>query len=110
MPTLADADLDIATDLLGPPPFRQPAYRLGHPTDECPTCGSGQMCWIMSEDLESKYLCETCGRCWTLDPAGAGAGAGRVNPLRCPGCSHREACFEQLRTEIPPWCWQPTDQ
>jgi hypothetical protein len=97
---------DMATGLLGYQPFPQTAYLAGHPTDECPACGSGEMCWVTNRDDQSNYVCEACGRCWTV----GSVGVVRVNPVVCPGCGHREACFEQLRQEIPPWGWLPSDQ
>src|SRR5712692_2485938 len=101
MRALAQSDPSMTTDRLGHPPFRQTAYLVGQPTDECPACGSGRMCWVTSGTLESNYLCEACGRCWTC----GSVGVVRVSPLACPGCGHREACVEHLREEIPPWCW-----
>ena len=106
MEALAHGDPDVTTRLLGHPPFRQTAYLPGHPADECPACGSGQMCWVTNQSLESNYLCEACDRCWTFDSIGVA----RVNPVGCPGCDHREACFEQLREEIPTWWWLAPNQ
>jgi hypothetical protein len=80
-------------------------YPLGHPTDECPECGSPQMCWVTNQALESCYLCEACGRCWKL----SAEGATRVTPLSCPGCQHADVCFEQIRAEIPPF-WAPVEE
>jgi hypothetical protein len=88
------------------PPFRPKAYPFGQPADECPECGSAKMCWVTNKNLESRYLCEACGRCWAMDAAGAV----RVSPLGCPGCGYRQACFVQLSQEIPPWWWVSTDQ
>jgi ribosomal protein S27E len=105
METLPQGDPAMTTGPLGHPPFRQTGYLLGQPADDCPACGSPQMCWVTSQNLDSNYLCEACGRCWTFETAGVV----RVSPVRCPGCGHREACFEQLRKEIPPWWWLPTD-
>jgi DNA-directed RNA polymerase subunit M/transcription elongation factor TFIIS len=104
MEALAHRDQDLTTGAFRHPPFRKTAYRFGHPADECPVCGSGQMCWVTTESRESHYLCEACGRCWTFETAGVV----RVSPVNCPGCGHRETCFERLRMEIPPWSWLPT--
>ena len=87
-------------------PFPRATYPFSHPADECPACHSRAMCWIANEKLEYNYLCEVCGRCWSL----GSAGAIRVNPLSCPYCDHREACFEELRKELASCWWLPTGQ
>jgi hypothetical protein len=88
------------------PSFPQMTYPFGHPVDECPACHSEAMCWIANESLEYNYLCEACGRCWSL----GSAGVTRVNPLSCSDCDHREACFEELRKELAACRWLPTGQ
>lgn len=50
--------------------FSRTAYPLGHPADECPACHSGAMCWIAANHGYN-YLCEACGRSWTLGQGGA---------------------------------------
>jgi hypothetical protein len=87
-------------------PFPLTTYPSGHPAVECPHCGSGNMCWITNRMLESRYLCEACGRCWKVDARGAS----QVDPVRCAGCGHREQCFGRLRREFPPWWWVPVDE
>jgi ribosomal protein S27E len=98
-------DPDTSAGLIRHPPLHQTAYLQGHPADECPGCESGQICWVTNRNSESNYLCEACGRCWTADSVGVV----RVDPLACPGCAHRDACFDKLRTEVPPWWWLPID-
>ena len=82
-------------------PFLRATYPYGHPADECPACHSGATCWIANENSGYNYLCEVCGRCWSL----GSAGATRVNPLSCRDCDHREACLELLRTEMAGSWW-----
>jgi hypothetical protein len=106
METLVHGKPDTTTRPLRPLPSPQVAYPFGHPADECPACHSGQMCWIANENLEYNYLCEACGRCWSL----SSAGVTRVSPLSCPDCDHREACLEELRKELAACCWLPTGQ
>ena len=79
-------------------------YESGNPALECPYCGSPDMCWI-DLMLESRYLCEACGRCWRVDARGTT----QMDPVLCPGCDHRERCFDRLRNEFPPWWWVPVD-
>ena len=85
-------------------PFPARVYPSGHPVDECPACHSTAMCWIANEALEYNYLCEVCGRCWTMGPSGAV----RVDPMMCPPCDRREACLEGLRRELAASYWLPT--
>jgi hypothetical protein len=94
-----------------PPPhvaFTLPrtAYPFGHPADECPACHSEQMYWVANENLEYNYLCEECGRCWSL----SSVGATRVNPGPCRDCDHRVVCLEELRKEIATCGLLPTGQ
>jgi len=79
-------------------------YPFSRPADECPACHSGATCWIANEHSAYNYLCEACGRCWSLGPVGAT----RVNPLSCRDCEHREACLEQLRKELAGSWWLPS--
>jgi len=101
MDTLVREKPDTATRALRHLAFPPATYPFGHPADECPVCHSGATCWIANENSEYNYLCEACGRCWSLGPAGAT----RVNPLPCQDCDHREACFEELRKELAGSWW-----
>jgi len=87
-------------------PLPRTTYPFSHPADECPACHSETMCWIANGNLDYNYLCDACGRCWASGPPGAT----RVSPVSCPGCHHREACFEQLRKEIAAFWWLPNEE
>ena|ERR1039457_1174841 len=87
-------------------PFPQTSYPFSNPADECPVCRSEHMRWIANANLEYNYLCEVCGRCWSL----SSAGVTRVSPLSCPDCDHQEACLEELRKELATCSWLPTGQ
>ncbi|HEX6312196.1 MAG TPA: hypothetical protein VF152_11295 [Acidimicrobiia bacterium] len=63
----------------------------------CPVCGSAQVFPVSG--YEDRYWCDSCARCWSL----AARGATRVDPVTCPGCPHRDACFDRLRQEVGPW-------
>ena len=96
----------LATRALRDMPIPRTRYPFGHPGDECPACRSGTTRWIANENSQYNYLCEACGRCWSLGPAGAT----RVNPLSCRDCDHREACLERLRTELAGSWWLSSGQ
>ncbi len=85
--------------------FPKPTYPSGHPADECPACHGKHMEWIANEALTYNYLCEDCGRCWTMGPDGAV----RVNPITCRGCDRHEQCIDELRIEFAasPWPTSP---
>jgi DNA-directed RNA polymerase subunit RPC12/RpoP len=87
-------------------PCPRPSVPFAHPADECPACKSGDTCWIANDQNQYNYLCEACGRCWTVGDEGVT----RVNPISCPGCEHRDACFEELRKEIATCWWLPPGQ
>ena len=84
--------------------FLRTAYPGAHPGDDCPACHSNAVCWIANDTGAYNYLCEVCGRCWTLGPSGAV----RVNPVSCPPCEHREVCLEGLRRDVRSSYWLPT--
>ena len=81
--------------------FPRVADPLSHPGDECPVCHSGAMCWIANQNHVYNYLCEVCGRCWSLGPTGAI----RVNPVSCSECDYTDVCLERVRKEIAGSWW-----
>ncbi len=101
METMVREKLGGATRALRRELVPRTTYPFGHPADECPACHSTTMSWIANENDEYNYLCEACGRCWSLGTAGAV----RVNPLSCRDCDHREACFDLLRKELAGSWW-----
>jgi hypothetical protein len=107
METLVHETLPSTTKPLKIEPLRhltsQDIEPLGHPGDECPACRSKHMCWMANDNLDYNYLCEVCGRCWSLSPNGVT----RVNPLLCTDCEHREACLEGLRKQLAASHWLP---
>lgn len=76
-------------------------YPAAHPAEECPRCSSTAMCWIANESCGYNFLCEACGRCWTMGPEGAT----RVNPMLCPPCDQRAVCIGRLRQEVAACPW-----
>ncbi len=75
-------------------------YVLGGAIEICPVCGSDRVLQVAGHD---SYRCPDCGRCWSLTMRGPR----RVDPVTCPGCMDRSACFERLRNEFP--SWEPPD-
>ena len=51
---------------------------------------------MTSAGVDATSLCGDCGRCWMCEFAGIF----RVDPVRCPGCGHRETCLEHLYDEF----------
>jgi hypothetical protein len=84
----------MSSELFGAP---QGSFVTESPIEICPVCGSDRV-FAVSGDHD-KYRCDACARCWS---PGA-RGPRRVDPVTCPGCRDREACFELLRAEFPPW-------
>ena len=106
MVRLGSPNLDLAMGVMGRPPFRRAGYALGHEIAACPSCGSGAMDVATGAAAGVRYRCEACGRCWML----GFEGVYRVDAVLCPGCAHREACFERLRQDIPTWWWPPIEE
>lgn len=67
------------------------------PIEVCPVCHSDRVFPVGGYD--DRYRCEACARCWSP----RAHGAQRVDPVGCPGCDDRNACFDRLRAEFPPW-------
>jgi hypothetical protein len=85
------------------PPFRRVATPVGGGISACPACGSTRIHAVAYQG--PKYFCGACSRCWVLELGGVL----RVNPVPCPGCGHRDDCFEALREDIPAWMWLPAE-
>jgi DNA-directed RNA polymerase subunit RPC12/RpoP len=69
-----------------------PTMPLARTGVRCPGCGSSITRPVNAaapgNPPRDNLLCTTCGTCWHLTPAGAE----RVDPRQCPGCSLRRIC------------------
>jgi hypothetical protein len=50
----------------------------------------------VSNGFETNFLCEGCGRCWSVSMGRASL----VDPLTCPGCGHERVCRRRLVDEM----------
>jgi hypothetical protein len=97
-PTRGEAILASAASLPGGLAGVQAHLVLGGAIEQCPACRSARI-EAVTREVDAKYRCGDCGRCWTC----VFAGVYRVNPVECPGCAHRDTCFELLREDFTGW-------